>query len=70
MNETQIEKKAQREANRIDQLQQRKPAEELTNAMVLRNTALEQLGHKIKEEEIITVSAKAEGEEAASWGLS
>ena len=70
MNKTQIEKKAQRKANRIDQFQQRKRAEELTNGMVLRNAALEQLGHKIKEEEIITVSAKAEGEEAASWGLS
>ena len=29
--------------------------------------AAEQLGHKIKEEEIITVSAKTEGEEAATW---
>ena len=65
MNETQIEKKAQREANRIDQFQQRKLAEELTNGMVLRNAALEQHGYKIKE--FITVSAKAEGEEAATW---
>ena len=67
MNKTQIEKKAQRKANRIDQFQQRKRAEELTNGMVLRNAALEQLGHKIKEEEFITVSAKAEAEEAATW---
>ena len=66
MSETQIEK-AQREADRIDQFQQRKQAEELTNGMVLRNAALEQLGHKIKEEEFITVSAKAEGEEAPTW---
>ena len=70
MNETQIEKKAQREANRIHEFQQRKRAEELTNGnygMVLRNAVLEQLGHKIKDEEIITVSAKAEGEKEATW---
>ena len=35
--------------------------------MALRNAALEQLGHKIREEEIITISAKAEGEEAVTW---
>ena len=48
MNETQIEKKAQKEANRINQFQQRKLAEELTNVMALqvRNAALEQLGYK------------------------
>ena len=62
MNETQIEKKAQKEANRINQFQQRKLAEELTSGMALCNAALEQLCYKIKEEEIITVSAKAEGE--------
>ena len=67
MNETQIEKKAQREADRLDQYQQRKRAEDLANGMALRNAALEQLGHKIKEEEIITVSAQAEGDEAAAW---
>ena len=67
MNETQIEKKAQGEANRIDQFQKMKWAEELTNGMALRNAALKPLAHKIKEEEIITVSAKAEGEEAATW---
>ena len=66
MNETQIEKEAQREANRMDQFQQRKLAEELTNGTVLRNAALEHFGHKIKAEEIITVSAKAEGEEEPS----
>ena len=69
MNETRIEKKAQRDADRLEQYQQRKRAEELANGMVLRNAVLEQLGHKIKEEEIITVSAKAEGEEAATYGL-
>ena len=67
MSEKQIEKKAQREADRLDQFQQRKRAEELTNGMALRNAALEQLGHKIKEEEIITVSVQAAGDEAASW---
>ena len=67
MNETQIDKKAQREANRIDQFQQRKQAEELTNGMALRNAALKPLAHKIKEEEIITVTAKAEGEKAVTW---
>ena len=73
MNEAQIEKKAQSEANRIDQFQQRKQAEELKFGMVLRIlrntavTALEQLGYKIKAEEIIAVSAKAEDEGAATW---
>ena len=47
MNETQIEKKTQREANGIDQFQQRKRNEELTNGMALRNAALEQLDHTI-----------------------
>ena len=50
----------------LDQFQQRKQAEELTNGMALHNTALEQLDHKIKEEEIIMVSAQAAGDEAAS----
>ena len=59
MNEIKIEKKAQREANRMDQFQQRKLAEELTNGMVLRNATLEQLGHKIKEEEFITASVSS-----------
>ena len=34
--------------------------------MALHNAALKQLGHKMKEEDIITVSGKAEGE-AATW---
>ena len=63
MNESQIENKAQRDTDRLEQYQQRKQAEELANGMVLRNAALE-LGPKIKVEEIITVPAKAEGEEA------
>ena len=51
MNETPIEKQAQRVANRIDQFQQGNRAEELTNGnygMALCNTALEQLGKKSK----------------------
>ena len=67
MNEKQIWTKAQREADRLDQFQLRKLAEELTHGMALLNAALGQLGHKIKEEEIITVSAQAAGDEAASW---
>ena len=31
------------------------------------NSTLEQLGHKVKEEELIKVSAKAAGNEAATW---
>ena len=41
MNETQIENKAQSKADRIDQFQQKKLAEELTNGMALRNAALD-----------------------------
>ena len=42
MNETQIEKKAQRETERLKQYQEGKRAEELANGMALSNTALEQ----------------------------
>ena len=59
MNETQIEKKAQREANRLDKYQKRERAEELANGMGLRNAALEQFTHKIKEEEIISESSRS-----------
>ena len=71
MNETQIENKAQSKADRIDQFQQKKLAEELTNGMALRKAALEQLEHKIAAGEInaqiITISAKAEDEETTTW---
>ena len=71
MNETQImrqiEKKAQIETERLKQYQQRKRAEELANGVALCNAALEQLDHKTKKKEILTASAKAEGEEAATW---
>ena len=58
-----------RDAYRINQFQQRKLAEELMTVMALRNATLEhwQLCNKFKEDEIITVSAKAEGLQAATW---
>ena len=37
------------------------------NGMDLCNAALEQLGYKVKEEGIITASAKAAGEKAVTW---
>ena len=51
------------------QFQQMKLAEELelANGMALRNATLEQLCHEIKEEEIITVFAKAAGNQVAAW---
>ena len=67
MSEAQMEKKTQRDSDRINQFQQKKLAEQLAIGMAVRNATLEQLGHKVKEEEIITVSAKAAGEEAAVW---
>ena len=65
--ETQIEKKKQRDSNRLNCFQQKKRAEELANGMAVRNTKLEQLGHKVEDEELITVSAMAAGDEAAAW---
>ena len=62
-----MEKKTQRDSDRINQFQQKKLAEHLAIGMAVRNATLEQLGHKVKEEEIITVSAKDAGEEAAAW---
>ena len=62
-----MEKKTQRHSDRINQFQQKKLAERLAIGMAVRNATLKQLGHKVKEEEIITVSAKAAGEEAAAW---
>ena len=67
MSEAQMEKKTQRDSDRINQFQQKKLAEQLAIGMAVRNATLEQLGHKVKEEEIITASAKAAGEEAAAW---
>ena len=37
------------------------------NGMDVCYAAFEQLGYKVKEEEIITTSAKSAGEEAAAW---
>ena len=67
MSATQIEKKSQRDRDRIQIFQQKKKAEELANGMEIRNATLEQLGHKVKEEELIKVSAKVAGDEAAAW---
>ena len=61
-----MEKKTQRDSDRINQFQQKKLAEQLAIGMAVRNATLEQLDYKVKEEEIITVSAKAAGEEAAA----
>ena len=61
-----MEKKTQKDSDRINQFQQKKLAERLAIGMAVRNATLEQLDHKVKEEEIITVSAKAAGEEAAA----
>ena len=47
--------------------QQKKRAEELANGMDVRNATLEQPCNKVKEEEIITASAKAAGDEDATW---
>ena len=47
--------------------QQKKRAEELANGMDVRNTALEKLCYKVKEEEIITASPKAASDEVATW---
>ena len=62
-----MEKKTERDSDRINQFQQKKLAERLAIGMAVRNATLEQLDHKVKEEGIITVSAKAAGEEAAAW---
>ena len=62
MNETQIEN---REANRIDQFQQRKWAEELTNGMALHNAALEQQNQRRRDSDHQNL-CNAEGEAAAT----
>ena len=67
MSKAQMEKKTQRDSDRINQFQQKKLVERLAIGMAVRNATLKQLGHKVKEEEIITFSAKAAGEEAAAW---
>ena len=59
MSETQIEKKQQRDTDRLNCFQQNKRAEELACGMAVRNAKLEQLGHKVEDQELITISAKA-----------
>ena len=53
MSEAQMEK-TQRDSDRINQFQQKKLAEQLAIGMAVCNATLEQLDHKVKEEEIIT----------------
>ena len=47
--------------------QQKKLAEELANGMDVCNTALNQLGYKVKDEDNIPASAKAAGDEVGDW---
>ena len=63
----QIEKKLERDSDRRHIFLQNKRAEEMAKGMAVRNATLEQHGHKVKEEELITDSAKAAGDEAAAW---
>ena len=67
MSATQIQKKSQRDRDRIQKNSTKKKTEELVNGMAVRNAILEQLGHKVEEEELIQISAKAAGDEAAAW---
>jgi hypothetical protein len=67
MSATQIQKKSQRDRDRIQKISTKKKTEELVNGMAVRNAILEQLGHKVEEEELIQISAKAAGDEAAAW---
>jgi hypothetical protein len=67
MSATQIQKKSQRDRDRIQIFSTKKKTEELVNGMAVRNAILEQLGHKVEEEELIQISAKAAGDEAAAW---
>ena len=48
MSEAQMEKKTQRDSDRINQFQQKKLAEQLAIGMAVRNATLEQLGTKSK----------------------
>jgi hypothetical protein len=67
MSATQIQKKSQRDRDRIQIFSTKKKTEELVNGMAVRNAILEQLGHQVEEEEHIQISAKAAGDEAAAW---
>ena len=46
---------------------QQRSGQKTWRGMDVHNTALEKLGYKVMEEEIITASAKAAGDEAATW---
>ena len=43
------------------------PAEELAEGMAARNTAQERLGHKVIQDERVTIPSKVAGDEAAAW---
>ena len=62
-----MEKQRLKSDLRMTMFQEKKRAEELANGMDVRNAALQKLGYKVKEEAIITASAKAAGDEAATW---
>ena len=62
----QMDKQRVKSNLRRTMFQQMKRAEDLANGMDVRNTASEKLGYKVIEEEIITASAKAAGDEAAT----
>ena len=47
--------------------QQKKLSEELANGMDVCNTALNQLGYKVKDEDNIPASAKAAGDKVGAW---
>ena len=63
----QIDKQLVKSELRRTMFQQKKLADDLANGMDVRNTALEKLYYKVIKEEIITASAKAAGDEAATW---
>ena len=63
----QMEKQRLKSDLRRTMFQQKKRAEELADGMAVRNAALEQLGYKVKEEEIESSTAKEAGNEAATW---
>ena len=63
----QMEKQRLKSYLRWTLFQQKKRGEELANGMDINNTAMEQLSDKVKEGEIIMATAKAAGDEGATW---
>ena len=62
----QMEKQRPKSSLHRTMFQQKKLAEEVANGMDVLNAGFEQIGYKVKEEEIITASAKAAGDKAAA----